>query len=690
MRPIVLYPIFAQLVSIGGIGAKTASFYKKLGCETIRDLIFHLPVNIIDRSKRVSLDNAESGKIHTLCVTILGHNKPDRKSRPYVISATDGTNTINITYFNAKGDYLEQMYPNGSEIIISGTIERFSGHWSMTHPDYAVPKTKETEIPLFEPVYPLSYGLTQKMLRRTIEKSLARVPDLPEWIDEHLLKQKNWLSWKEALARIHSPLGTESSEEHRRRLAYDELLADQLGLAIIRTHNKTITGRKFVSNGNSIEKLKKSLPFSLTESQEKAVQEIISDLSSDKRMSRLLQGDVGSGKTIVALIAMLYAAESGSQAAIMAPTEILAKQHYELLSAFLKPIGYEIGLLTGKGKSSGRQKTIDAIKTGELRLVVGTHALFQNDIVFEDLGLAVIDEQHKFGVQQRMQLSNKGKGVNILSMTATPIPRTLLLTAFGDMSVSRLSEKPKGRQKIETSVMSLTKIDEIANGIKRKIEDGSQVYWVCPLIEESEVLDLNAAQERLDYLRKRIGQDNAGLIHGKMKTEEKDSVMSDFVSGKIKVLVATTVIEVGVNVPNATLMVIEHSERFGLAQLHQLRGRVGRGSEKSHCILLYQSPLGIMGKARLQMMKESDDGFLIAEEDLRLRGAGEVLGTQQSGARFFKLVDLERDKDLLETANSDARNVLATDPMLASERGKALKMLLYLFEKDSAVPLMRS
>ncbi|MCL2474139.1 MAG: ATP-dependent DNA helicase RecG [Alphaproteobacteria bacterium] len=690
MRPIVLYPVFSQLTALDGIGFKTYAFYKKLCGETIKDLIFHLPVNAIDRSKKVSLSNAEENKIHTLSVKVLGHNKPAKTSRPYVIAATDGTDTMNITYFSTSRDYLPELYPVGAEIVISGLLEKYNGQWTMLHPDYAVPKNKENEIPMHEPVYPLSYGLTGKMVRKSIEKALVRVPELPEWIDEHLMKQKGWSSWKDALVNAHTPTEFCETDKDRRRLAYDELLADQLGLAIIRTHNKTLNGRKFVTSGDAVERLKKSLLFSLTESQETAVNEIISELESDKRMSRLLQGDVGSGKTIVALIAMLHVADSGSQAALMAPTEILAKQHFETLSKFLEPIGYEIGLITGKGKSNNRQETIEDIKTGKLRMVIGTHALFQSDIVFDDLGLAVIDEQHKFGVQQRVQLSNKGKGVNILSMTATPIPRTLLLTAFGDMAVSRLSEKPKGRQKIETSLMNSSRIAEIAEALKRKIQDGSQVYWVCPLIEESEALDLNAAKDRAGYLKNIFGKDVVGLVYGKMKSEEKDSIMSDFVSGKIKILVATTVIEVGVNVPNATLMVVEHAERFGLAQLHQLRGRVGRGEKKSHCILIYQAPLGIMGKARLKMMKENEDGFLIAEEDLRLRGAGEVLGTRQSGARYFRLADLERDKDLLDIANSDAKNILAQDPKLESERGKALKMLLYLFEKDATVPLIRS
>jgi ATP-dependent DNA helicase RecG len=476
----------------------------------------------------------------------------------------------------------------------------------------------------------------------------------------------------------------------RRRLAYDELLADQLALAVIRRHHGKGGGRAMPATEELRRKLLESLPFKLTSGQGVAVGEIAADMVAPKRMLRLLQGDVGSGKTIVALFAMLQAAESGVQAALMAPTEILAKQHYARLREFLQPVGIEVGLLVGKGRGGERQPVLDALANGSLKLVVGTHALFQDDVKFADLGLAVVDEQHRFGVSERLRLSDKGRGVDILVMTATPIPRTLTLTAYGDMDVSRLPDKPAGRQRIDTRLVNLERLDEVMAGIGRHISKGGQAYWVCPLVEESEASDLAAATERAQVLATLLGKEKVGLVHGRMSSEDKDRVMTAFASGAIKVLVATTVIEVGVDVPNATLMIIEHAERFGLAQLHQLRGRVGRGSEKSACVLLYKHPVGEIAKARLTMLRETEDGFQIAEEDLRLRGPGELLGKRQSGAPEFRIANLALHGDLLAMANDDAKLILNRDPDLTSERGKALRVLLYLFGKDAAVPLLRA
>jgi ATP-dependent DNA helicase RecG len=531
------------------------------------------------------------------------------------------------------------------------------------------------------------------MLGKTLRAVLEKLPELPEWHDPALISREKWPDWRQAVLLCHSPEEAEKSPfaaVARRRLAYDELLTDQLALAVVRRHHREAGGRKFQGDGKLRNKLIQSLPFELTEGQKQAAAEIAADMEAPRRMLRLLQGDVGSGKTIVALLAMLHAVESGAQAALMAPTEILAKQHHEKLSAILRPFGIEIGLLIGKGRGKERQSVVEKLAKGEISLVVGTHALFQNDIVFRNLGLAVVDEQHRFGVQQRLLLSEKGRGVDILVMTATPIPRTLCLTAYGDMDVSRLLEKPAGRQPIDTRLIDLSRLDEVIGRLAPQLQNDKQVYWVCPLVEESEKSDLAAATERAELLRQRFGADKVGLIHGRMKAEEKDAVMAAFVAGKTKILVATTVIEVGVDVANASIMIVEHAERFGLAQLHQLRGRVGRGSEKSACLLLYQAPLGETSKARLGMMRETTDGFKIAEEDLRLRGPGEVLGTRQSGAPEFRLANLGTDGDLLAIAHDDAMVIMNKDPSLSTPRGKALRVLLYLFEKDATVPLFRA
>jgi ATP-dependent DNA helicase RecG len=696
MRPAILFPLFAPITSLRGIGPRLGPLYKRLIGEHAVDLLWHLPVGVIDRGYSPELKYADRDRVVTLTLTIIEHAPPKKPRLPYRIVGVDDTDQVIINYFNAKGDYLAKLYPVNGKVAVSGFLERYKANWSISHPDYVVPVERMGEIPHIEPVYPLTEGLSGKMLRKTIEQVLAKLPDLPEWNDASLMTREKWPAWKEAVKAAHNPQPENPAAEGEkknpalRRLAYDELLADQLALAVIRKHHRLGGGRALAGSGELQKKLTTSLPFRLTSGQNQAIAEISADMKAPKRMLRLLQGDVGSGKTIVALMAMLQAAEAGVQAALMAPTEILAKQHHARISEFLKPLGVEIGLLVGKGRGTERQAVLEGIADGSLKLVVGTHVLFQEGVEFADLGLAVIDEQHRFGVSQRLQLSEKGRGVDILVMTATPIPRTLTLTAFGDMDISTLPDKPAGRQPIDTRLIDMARLDEVIAGVARQIEKGAQVYWVCPLVQELEESDLAAATERATLLAAKLGKENVGLVHGQMKTDAKDRVMAAFASGEMKVLVATTVIEVGVDVPKATLMIVEHAERFGLAQLHQLRGRVGRGTDKSNCLLMYQAPLGETAKARLRMLRETEDGFRIAEEDLRLRGPGELLGTRQSGAPEFHLADLVRDSDLLHIAHDDAKLILNRDPELKAPRGEALRVLLYLFERDAAVPLFRS
>jgi len=723
MRPTVLFPLFAPLTTLKGVGPRMAPLYARLCGEKIVDLLWHLPFGVIDRTYSPRLCDAEKGRVATLTIQVQDHLPPPRPGKPYRIIATDGSDELTLTYFTAKGDYLSKLFPEGRKVVVSGTLERFGHGWSMSHPDYALPPERRSEIPPFESVYPLTEGLSRKMVFKTIRQALDKAPALPEWHDGPLMKREGWPAWQEAVSAAHdpqnpslraqrsnpesqdptsalndsgsprAPVDARDDDTHnpaRRRLAYDELLADQLALAVIRRHHKQAGGRALQGTGALQDRLLATLPFKLTEGQTKAIAEIRSDMEAPQRMLRLLQGDVGSGKTVVALMAMVQAIEAGTQAALMVPTEILAKQHAETLHTLMAPLGIEVGLLIGKGRGKGRQATLEALADGSLKLVVGTHALFQTDIAFAALGLAVVDEQHRFGVQQRLQLSDKGRGVDILVMTATPIPRTLTLTAFGDMDVSRLYEKPAGRKPIDTRLIDMTRLDEVIEGVGRQLKKGAQVYWVCPLVEESEKSDLAAATERATLLASHFGTNNVGLVHGQLKIEAKDHAMAAFVSGQTRLLVATTVIEVGVDVPAASLMIVEHAERFGLAQLHQLRGRIGRGAAQSTCLLLYHGPLGEIAKARLTMMRETDDGFQIAEEDLRLRGPGEILGTRQSGVPLFRLADLVHDRDLLAIAHDDAKLILTQDPELASPRGQALRTLLYLFEKDAAVRLFRA
>lgn len=697
MRPEVLFPLFSPARGLPGIGPQLEKLVARLvgasGEPKAIDLCWHLPSGLIDRRKRPAIAEARDGEMVTMEVTV-GHHVPPRSSRlPYRVHVHDATGEMQLVFFRAKADYLQKQLPEGATRIISGRIEFYQGEPQMTHPDHILEPGELASLPLIEPVYPLTAGLTLKPLQKAIRAALTRAPDLPEWQDAAWIKARGWYSWHAALLAAHQPETLDDllpAAPARARLAYDELLANQLALGLVRLRMRRLPGRVVKGDGHLRAKVLAALPYELTGAQKRSLAEIDADAMSDRRMLRLLQGDVGSGKTIVALLAMLNAVEAGFQAALMVPTEILARQHAATLAPICEATGVRLVLLTGRDKGAKRAEILAEVAAGRIDILIGTHALFQEDVAFARLALAVVDEQHRFGVHQRLALSAKGGvGTDVLVMTATPIPRTLTLTAYGDMDVSKLDEKPPGRKPVDTRAMPVERLSDVVEAMRRALDQDARIYWVCPLVEESDEIDAAAAEERYAHLKGIFG-DVVGLVHGRMKAADKDHVMARFEAGDIRILVATTVIEVGVNVPSATIMVIEHAERFGLAQLHQLRGRVGRGGDKSTCLLLYQGPLGETAQARIRIMRETEDGFRIAEEDLRLRGAGELLGIRQSGLPVFRLAHLDVQGELLTAAYDDARLILARDPELETARGKALRHLLYLFERDEAIRYLRS
>ena len=692
-RPFALDPLFLSTKALSGVGPRLMKLLERLPATRVIDLVWHLPFSLIDRRYMPPLRAAQPGQVGTFSVTVEEHVPPRRKGLPYHIHTRgeDG-GRLDLTFFNVHGDYLEQNLPVGETRIVSGKLEFYGGHLQMPHPDYIVHPTARSTIPPVEPIYPLTAGITQKVMNKIVRGALQRVPQLEEWLDPAFQSREKWPDWNTAIATAHAPedaTGIDPQHPARRRLAYDELLSNQLTIALIRHKQKRQKGRQIIADAATVARARAALPFELTNAQKRAVEDIATDMAGDLRMHRLLQGDVGSGKTAVAYLGMAQAVGAGLQAAIMAPTEILARQHGAKLTPLFAECGITAVTLTGRDKGKPRQQILDRIASGEAQVIIGTHALFQEDVVFKDLGLIIIDEQHRFGVHQRLQLSDKGSLTDVLVMTATPIPRTLTLTVYGDMDVSRLDEKPPGRKPIDTRLVSNDRLDEVSHALARKIESGDRIYWVCPLVEESEKLDLAAAEERFLTLQNIYGN-KVGLLHGRMKPAEKDETMGRFARGEIDILVSTTVIEVGVDVPEATVMVIEHAERFGLAQLHQLRGRIGRGSGASTCILLYAANANETARKRLTTMRDTEDGFIIAEQDLKLRGAGEVLGTRQSGLPAFRLADPEQHQDLIETASDDARLMIERDPDLLSPRGQALRTLLYLFERDQAIKYLRS
>jgi len=700
MRPALLDPLFAPLSSLPGIGPRLGELFARLldresleDCRVV-DLLFHAPHGIVDRRRQPGIANAPAGAIVTITGRVDRHQPPPtaRSNVPYRVFLQDETGELALTFFHVKGNWLEKALPVDETVVVSGKVDWFNGRASMVHPDYMVPLAEAENLPLVEPVHGLTAGLSAKVLRKAVEATVARVPDLPEWIDPALAERQGFPSAADAFHRLHDPRDETDLDPQapaRRRLAYDEFLAGQISLALVRQKLRKVAGRPVQATGLLSRPVIDALPFSLTGSQNAAIADILKDMEGEQRMLRLLQGDVGAGKTAVALMAMLAAVESGGQAVLMAPTEILARQHFATLSRMAAPAGITIDVLTGRTKGRERAAILERIASGETQVVIGTHALFQDNVAYRDLVLAVVDEQHRFGVHQRLRLTAKGISPHMLVMTATPIPRTLVLAAFGDMDVSKLTEKPAGRKPIQTVVMPQERTGEIVERLRTAISEGRKAYWICPLVEETEESDLMSVEERHATLKSVFG-DAAGLVHGRMSGTEKDAAMLAFKTGETRLLVATTVVEVGVDVPDASIMVIEHAERFGLAQLHQLRGRVGRGAEASSCILLYKGPLGETGRARLSILRETEDGFRIAEEDLKLRGEGELLGTRQSGTPGFLVASLEAHGDLLETARKDAAYILERDPDLMGARGQAIRTLLYLYRRDEAIRFLRA
>lgn len=699
MRPALLNPLFAPVTSLSGVGPKQDKLLRYLldRSETPRlvDLLLHLPASVIDRRTRPKIRDAVPGTMVTLEVTVDRHRPPPpRSSRaPYLVYAGDDTADVVLTFFRAQPGYVEKLLPVGAKRYVSGTLQMYDGIPQIVHPDRVVDEEGFAKLSGIDPVYPLTEGLAIGSLRRAIAQALQKLPSLPEWISPDVLRRCSFPPIAEALQRVHVPVELTDilpDGPFWSRLAFDELLAGQLALALIRAQLRRPAGDRNAGDGHLRSRIIDALPYALTTSQRAATAAIAEDLQQPVRMLRLLQGDVGSGKTVVALLAAAAVAEVGKQAALMAPAEILARQHIKTIAPLAERAGVRAAILTGREKGKERRELLGRLEAGEIDILVGTHALIQDDVTFKSLALAIVDEQHRFGVRERLALTSKGEAVDVLVLSATPIPRTLVLTYFGDMDISELREKPAGRQPIDTRTLAASRISEVIDAVGRALKAGKLVYWICPLVDESEAEGtehLTNATKRFESLQKRFG-DSVGLVHGQMKGTEKDAVMAQFAAHEITLLVATTVVEVGVDVPAATIMVIENAERFGLAQLHQLRGRIGRGSEASTCLLLYQEPLGEIAKARLKVIRETTDGFRIAEEDLKLRGEGDVLGIRQSGLPGYRIARPEVHGQLIAQAREEALRIMKDDPKLKGERGDALRCLLYLFERDEAIPLI--
>ena len=680
MRPEILFPLFAPASTLKGVGPKLAPLIERLAGPLVRDVAFLKPQGLVER-RATTVAGAREGEPQVFGLTIDAHLPAGGAGRPYRIRARDETGFIFLNWFKGGGDHLARQHPVGARRAVAGKPERFNVELTIPHPDYMLPFDRADEIPLLETVYPATAGLAPRQVRRIVLDALSRTPELPEWQDPAWLARQGWPGWRDALAALHAPASAadlESGTAVRRRLAFDELLAHQLAMKKRKAVRERQPAPAIPASGLA-DRVQAALPFALTGAQARTLAELRADLASGARMSRLVQGDVGSGKTVVAMLAMADVAASGRQSALMAPTEILARQHFETLAQPLESQGVQVVILTGRDKGAVRAEKLAALASGAAAVAVGTHALFQDEVVFRDLGLAIVDEQHRFGVSERRRLQEKGRAVHLAALSATPIPRTLELTVYGDLEVSRIDEKPPSRKPVLTTMAPTTRLDEVVRRLKAAVAAGAQAFWICPLVSESETLDVTAAEDRAEALRDALGP-GVGLVHGRMAAGEKDAVMAAFADGEVCVLVATTVVEVGVNVPKATIMVVEHAERFGLAQLHQLRGRVGRGAAQSACLLLYDPPLSAAAAARLDVLRQTEDGFVIAEKDLALRGGGDLMGLKQSGFPDYRFADPAAHADLIPAAADDARLILARDPELAGPRGRALKVLEALFD----------
>lgn len=673
--------LYKPLTVLQGIGPKYRALLTTLiKGDRLIDLAFHMPHSYVSRKVLTKLVHVPFDTPIIVKVTVEAHKPPRKYSGPYEIITSDGTSYLSIVYFHAKGDYLEKLYPVGREVAIAGKVESFGGKKQMMHPDYVVPGAQLSTIPQIEPIYPLCNGITNKTIRMAIKGLRQFIPDPSEWIPRATIEANHWPRFQLALLGAHMLDTTIDHEKARERLAFDELYAHQISLRIARNQVKIDTAPRLPSPLPLVEKAVEALPFTLTEDQKEVLRDIYKDMKSGSPMRRLLQGDVGCGKTVVAFLAMLAITEANFQAAIMAPTDILARQHYAFMKPFEDLLGVKVALLTAREKGSHRKELFHDLATGKIDLIIGTHALFENDVIFGKLGVVIIDEQHRYGVEQRYKLLSKGEAPHLLVMTATPIPRTLHMAFYGDLDLSQIRHKPGQRKQIDTRVISLERLYQVINGLASQIEKGEQIYWICPLVAESEKLDLAAAEDRFTFLKGIFGH-KVGLIHGRIDNTHKDEVLQAFKEGDIQILVSTTVVEVGIHVEQATTMIIEHAERFGLSQLHQLRGRVGRSDLASFCLLLYAPPLNPIAQRRLEVMRETNDGFVIAEEDLNLRGSGTILGRAQSGAGDFRIAEFPQDFKLLSAAHALVQEYAPTETP---------HDLLQLFQMEHAIPLIQA